>query len=98
MKQLSPEVIIIGEFFIDEVLSGFHSLPKLGEESFARKLHREVGGGAAITACGLVVAKSGLRFCCCGFPCDHFALALPTRSSMLTASAGPTTQPTRHPG
>ena len=31
---------------------------KLGEESFARKLNREVGGGAAITACGL--AKLGV--------------------------------------
>lgn len=50
---------MIGELFIDEVLSGFQSLPKLGEESFARALHREVGGGAAITACGL--AKLGVR-------------------------------------
>jgi sugar/nucleoside kinase (ribokinase family) len=53
VKHVPPEVITIGELFIDEVLSGFQSLPKLGEESFARKLHREVGGGAAITACGL---------------------------------------------
>jgi sugar/nucleoside kinase (ribokinase family) len=59
MRSGKPEVIVIGEFFLDEVLSGFHSLPKLGEESFARKLHREVGGGAAITACGL--AKLGIR-------------------------------------
>jgi ribokinase len=58
MKSGRPEVIVIGEFFIDEVLSGFQSLPKLGEESFARKLHREIGGGAAITACGL--AKLGV--------------------------------------
>jgi len=56
---MKAEVIVIGELFIDEVLSGFHSLPKLGEESFARALHREVGGGAAITACGL--AKLGVR-------------------------------------
>ncbi len=58
MNPHDPEVIIIGELFIDEVLSGFQSLPKLGEESFARKLHREIGGGAAITACGL--AKLGV--------------------------------------
>ena len=58
MKRRQSEVVIIGEFFVDEVLSGFQSLPKLGEESFARKLHREVGGGAAITACGL--AKLGV--------------------------------------
>jgi len=59
MRAGKPDVIVIGEFFIDQVLSGFQSLPKLGEESFARKLHREVGGGAAITACGL--AKLGVR-------------------------------------
>ena len=52
-SQSRPKVIVIGEFFIDEVLSGFQMLPKLGEESFARHLRREVGGGAAITACGL---------------------------------------------
>src|SRR6516225_7157457 len=32
-----PDVIVIGEFFIDEILSGFQTLPKLGEESFARR-------------------------------------------------------------
>src|SRR5579871_1820722 len=59
MRQSRPEVIVMGEFFIDEVLSGFDFLPKLGEESFARKFRREVGGGAATTACGL--AKLGVR-------------------------------------
>lgn len=53
------DVVVIGEFFIDEILSGFHALPKLGEESFARKFQRDVGGGAAITACGL--AKLGVK-------------------------------------
>lgn len=53
------DVVVIGEFFIDEVLSEFSSLPKLGEESFARRFRRDVGGGAAITACGL--AKLGAR-------------------------------------
>lgn len=52
-------VTVIGEFFIDEVFAEFNSLPKLGEESFARRFHREVGGGAAITACGL--AKLGVN-------------------------------------
>lgn len=52
------DVVVIGEFFIDEILSGFQSLPKLGEESFARKFYRDVGGGAAITACAL--AKLGV--------------------------------------
>jgi sugar/nucleoside kinase (ribokinase family) len=58
MSQVRPTVIVIGEFFIDEILSGFQTLPKLGEESFARHFRREVGGGAAITACGL--AKLGV--------------------------------------
>ena len=48
---------MIGEFFIDEVFSEFNALPRLGEECFARRFQREVGGGAAITACGL--AKLG---------------------------------------
>lgn len=30
MKHAPPEVIIIGELFVDEVLSGFHSLPSSG--------------------------------------------------------------------
>src|SRR5689334_12302874 len=59
MTRSRPTVIVIGEFFIDEILSGFQTLPKLGEESFARQFRREVGGGAAITACGL--AKLGVR-------------------------------------
>jgi len=55
----SHSVVVVGEFFIDEILSEFQYLPKLGEESFARKFRREAGGGAAITACGL--AKLGVN-------------------------------------
>ena len=51
-------VAVVGEFFIDEIFTEFSSLPKLGEECFARKFRREVGGGAAITACAL--AKLGV--------------------------------------
>jgi ribokinase len=51
-------VAVIGEFFIDEIFSEFNALPKMGEECFARKFQREVGGGAAITACAL--AKLGV--------------------------------------
>ena len=58
-KQKKLDVVLIGELFIDEILSGFQALPKLGEEAFARKYQREIGGGAAITACGL--AKLGMR-------------------------------------
>jgi sugar/nucleoside kinase (ribokinase family) len=50
--------VVVGEFFIDEILTEFQTLPKLGEESFARKFRRDAGGGAAITACGL--AKLGI--------------------------------------
>jgi ribokinase len=47
------DVVVVGDFFIDEILSDFPSLPKLGEEAWARQFRREIGGGAAITACGL---------------------------------------------
>ncbi|MDX2032622.1 MAG: carbohydrate kinase family protein [Blastocatellia bacterium] len=47
------DCITVGDLFIDIVMSGFASLPRLGEEAFAEELRREVGGGAAITACGL---------------------------------------------
>ena len=53
------DVVVVGDFFVDEILSGFYSLPKLGEEAFARHFRREIGGGAAITACGL--GKLGLN-------------------------------------
>jgi sugar/nucleoside kinase (ribokinase family) len=49
--------VVVGELFFDEILSGLQAFPKLGEEAFARRYCREVGGGAAITACGL--AKLG---------------------------------------
>ncbi|MGH9838386.1 MAG: carbohydrate kinase family protein [Blastocatellia bacterium] len=48
------DCITVGDVFVDIVMSGFASLPQLGEEAFASDLRREVGGGAAITACGLV--------------------------------------------
>lgn len=47
------DVVVVGELFFDEILSGLQALPRLGEEAFARKYWREAGGGAAITACGL---------------------------------------------
>lgn len=59
LKPKQWDVMVVGELFYDEILSGLQVLPKLGEEAFARKYVREVGGGAAITACGL--AKLGAR-------------------------------------
>jgi sugar/nucleoside kinase (ribokinase family) len=53
------DVITAGDVFVDIVLSGFPAWPQPGEEVFAGRLHREAGGGAAITACGL--AKLGER-------------------------------------
>lgn len=50
-------VITVGDVFIDIVMTGFPAWPQPGEEAFAKELFREVGGGAAITACGL--AKLG---------------------------------------
>ena len=52
------DVITVGDVFVDLILR-FPAWPQPGEEAFARQLRREVGGGAAITACGL--ARLGLR-------------------------------------
>lgn len=49
--------MVAGEFFIDLLMSGFPFWPQPGQEAFSTGFHREVGGGAAITACGL--AKLG---------------------------------------
>jgi ribokinase len=53
------DVLVAGDLFLDLVMSGFESWPRPGEEAFAKKFHKEVGGGAAITACGL--SKLGLH-------------------------------------
>ena len=47
------DVIVGGDLFIDLIMSGFASWPQPGAEAFAEALHRDVGGGAAISACGL---------------------------------------------
>lgn len=53
------DVLVAGDLFLDLVMSGFESWPRPGEEAFAKRFRKEVGGGAAITACGL--AKLGLN-------------------------------------
>jgi sugar/nucleoside kinase (ribokinase family) len=53
------DVLVVGDLFVELVMSGFESWPQPGEESFARKFHKELGGGAAITACGL--SKLGVQ-------------------------------------
>jgi len=60
-----PDVMAAGEIFVDLILSGFDSLPEAGKECFAREFHREIGGGAPITACAL--ARLGTRAGVFGF-------------------------------
>lgn len=47
------DVAVVGEIFIDHVFTGFSRWPQPGEEVYAPQYMREVGGGAAITACAL---------------------------------------------
>jgi len=54
------DVMVVGDFFAELVMSGFSSWPgRTGEELFAERFGREIGGGTAITACGL--AKLGAK-------------------------------------
>lgn len=53
------DAIVVGDLFIDLILTGFPALPGLGEEGFAEACRRETGGGVANTSCGL--AKLGMR-------------------------------------
>ena len=53
------DVLVAGELYTDLILSGFDFWPQPGQEAFAKEFHREVGGGASNTACGL--AKLGSR-------------------------------------
>jgi sugar/nucleoside kinase (ribokinase family) len=52
------QVVVAGELFVDLILSGCSGWPEPGKEVFAHGFRREIGGGTAITACGL--AKLGL--------------------------------------
>lgn len=53
------DVVVVGDFFMDVVMSGFYMMPRLGEEAFAKTLRQEIGGGAAITSSGL--ARLGMN-------------------------------------
>jgi ribokinase len=50
---MKPDVLAAGELYVDLILGGFDAWPQPGQEAFAREFRREIGGGAAITACGL---------------------------------------------
>lgn len=49
------DVIVVGEVYVDHVMTGFATWPKPGEEVITDNYTREIGGGAAITACGLAL-------------------------------------------
>ena len=51
--------MVAGDLFEDIIMSGFAFWPKPGQEAVAHEFCREMGGGAAITACGL--AKLGAK-------------------------------------
>jgi sugar/nucleoside kinase (ribokinase family) len=51
MKQY--DIAVVGEIYIDHILTGFAKWPEPGEEVFTNEYMQEVGGGAAITACAL---------------------------------------------
>ena len=51
------DVAVVGEIYIDHIFTGFAAWPQPGEEVFTREYMREIGGGAANTACAL--AKLG---------------------------------------
>ena len=53
------DIIVGGDLFVDLIMGGFSEWPRPGTEAFARELHSDVGGGAAISACGL--ARLGSR-------------------------------------
>lgn len=45
--------VVVGEIYVDHVMTGFMRWPEPGEEAYAREYVQELGGGAAITACAL---------------------------------------------
>lgn len=57
------DVLVAGELYVDLILSGFDFWPLPGQEAFARTLQKEIGGGAAITACGLAVLGERTGVC-----------------------------------
>src|SRR5882724_8181235 len=61
-REISLDAIVAGELYADLILSGFDFWPQPGQEAFAKEFRREIGGGAAITACGLATlgTRTGL--------------------------------------
>ncbi len=77
IESKSLDILAGGDLFVDLIMSGFTSWPQPGTEAFARELHREVGGGAAIAACGLAILGSRVAlFGMAGHDGDWFAARL----------------------
>jgi sugar/nucleoside kinase (ribokinase family) len=53
MQMSRFDVAVVGEIYIDHIFTGFNAWPQPGEEAFAQHYLREIGGGAANTACAL---------------------------------------------
>jgi sugar/nucleoside kinase (ribokinase family) len=47
------DTAVVGEIYLDHLFTGFAAWPQPGEEVFTDQYARELGGGAAITACAL---------------------------------------------
>ncbi|HEX3891497.1 MAG TPA: carbohydrate kinase family protein [Terracidiphilus sp.] len=47
------DLVVVGEIYVDHVLTGFSRWPQPGEEVYAQDYVLELGGGAANTACAL---------------------------------------------
>jgi len=47
------DLVVVGEIYVDHVLTGFAQWPQPGEEVYARGYAMDLGGGAAITACAM---------------------------------------------
>ena len=50
---MALRIVVAGEIYVDQVLTGFRAWPRPGEEAFGESLTRETGGGAPHTAAGL---------------------------------------------
>ena len=88
----SWDVVVVGDLFIDIVMSGFSSFPQPGQEAFAHQFRREIGGGAAITSSAL--ARLNLKVAALG------AIGLddaPWLLNRLTAAGVDTSAMKQHP-
>lgn len=52
------DCVVAGDLFQDLIMTGFATWPQPGEEAFAQGFGRDIGGGAAITACGLAKLRA----------------------------------------